>query len=105
MGSWGSHGKPVLGKTAGVDYIPQASSKPWASSSHLLIVSNCFLLLARTFIRNLCWGYPAQESLIPMEGKQGHLVRAQNGELGRPVELVEHSHLGRAFSKAAYPAL
>lgn len=40
-----------------------------------------------------------------MEGKQGHLVRAQNGELGRPVELVEHSHLGRAFSKAAYPAL
>lgn len=85
MGSWGSHGKPVLGKTDGVGYVPQTSSKPWASSTHLLIVSNFFFLLARTFFRNLCWGYPTQESLVPMESNQGYLVRAQDGELGRPV--------------------
>lgn len=42
MGSWGSYGKPVLGKTDGVGYVPQTSSKPWASSTHLLIVSDFF---------------------------------------------------------------
>lgn len=49
---------------------------------------NCkqfFFLLARTFIRNVGWGYPTQQSLIPMESKEGHFVRAQDEELGRPV--------------------
>lgn len=59
-------------------------------------------LLARTFFRNLCWGYPTQESLIPMESNQGHLVRAQDGELGR---LVEPGHFGWGFSRAAHPTL
>lgn len=44
----------MLGKTAGVGYIPQASSKPWAST-HLLIVSNFFFLLAKP-LSEICAG-------------------------------------------------
>lgn len=56
------------------DYILHTtSSKPFSSCTHLFIVCIFFFLLARTFGRNLCWGY------------RGHLVRAQDGELGRPV--------------------
>lgn len=73
-------------------------------STHLLIVSNFFFKLARAFIRNLCWGYPAQELLIPMESKQGHLVRAQDGELGRAVRAGGAQSLGMRFFQRHLPS-
>lgn len=69
---------------------------------------NCkqiFFPIGQTFMRNFCWGCPAQESLLCMERKQGHLVRAQDGDLGGHLGLLEPSHFGWGFSKAAYPAL
>lgn len=61
-------------------------------------------LLARTFFRNLCWGYPTQESLIPMESNQGHLVRAQDGELGRPVWAGGARSLWMRFFQSSSPS-
>lgn len=63
-----------------------------------------FFLLARTFFRNLCWGYPTQESLVPMESNQGHLVRAQDGELGRPVWAGGARSLWMRFFQSSSPS-
>lgn len=95
--AWASYGKSVLG-TTGVGLFVTQLDPPVADSLHIQhhqtlsvlvrIFSSYaffFFLLARTFVRNSCWGYGAQELLIPGKSEQGHLVRAQDGELGKPV--------------------
>lgn len=105
MGSWGSHGKPVLGKTGGVGYVPQASSKPWASSTHLSIVSNFLFYWPGPFSEICAGDIPLRNHWSPWKATKGILSGHRMGNWGGQFELVEPGHFGWGFSRAAHPAL
>lgn len=93
---WASYSKSVLG-TTGVGLFVTQLDPPVADSLHvqhhqtLSVFVHIFSSYAfffywpGPFSETCAWGYRAQESLIPAKSEQGHVVSAQDGELGKPV--------------------